>query len=168
MSPSSVQEFSAAGLPLELPSIVAQAAVEGDEELVLEWLESPEGDIDAREEQHRGTMLISAALHGRQQLVELLLKRGASIDAQHIFGYSALMASAMHGHVGTTRVLLAAGADVGLASNVGETALDVAERNGRTEVVLLLQGGADALGGGQGSEGAPELDAELAGTGAAK
>lgn len=90
-------------------------------------------------------MLCLAARFKHRSIVELLLDRGAAIDAQSDDrGYTALMDAAQQGDDGLLRFLLEAGADPNACSKDGQTALILAV--GRTDasmVALLLEHGAD-------------------------
>lgn len=90
-------------------------------------------------------MLCLAARFKHRSIVELLLERGAAIDAQSDDrGYTALMDAAQQGDAGLLKFLLEAGADPNACSKDGQTALILAV--GRTDasmVALLIAHGAD-------------------------
>ena len=52
------------------------------------------------------TLLLIAAGHGHKQLLEVMLKCGAKLDAQNSVGLTALMAAAVKGHVQVIETLL--------------------------------------------------------------
>lgn len=90
-------------------------------------------------------MLCLAARSRHVGIVELLLDKGANIDAQSDDrGYSALMDAAQQGDDRLLEILLARHADPDLRSKDGQTALVLAVgRSDATAVERLLRGGAD-------------------------
>jgi ankyrin repeat protein len=51
-----------------------------------------------------------------------------------------LITAVAKGHEKTVKVLLANGADKELTNKFGDTALDIAEENGKKEIIELLEG----------------------------
>ncbi len=89
--------------------------------------------------------LIDASREGRKDVVELLLAKGADVNAKTNTGTTALWMASAIGHKEVVQALLANGADVNAKNNDGETALMGASRDGHKEVVqVLLANGADA------------------------
>ena len=90
--------------------------------------------------------LVCAASAGRIDIVDALLKAGASPDSCASTGSSALAAASMAGHVHCVRRLLAAGATVDLGcGRSNSTALLQAAQNGHRGVCeVLVAAGADA------------------------
>jgi len=82
--------------------------------------------------------MIAAAWNGHTDGVQLLLAKGANVNARMNRGQTALMVASYHGYNDTVSLLLANGADACLDSN-GETALIWAERNGHSEIAELLR-----------------------------
>ena len=111
---------------------------------VRRWLDCEGGDIEAKEEARGLTPLMFAAVNGRMQLLEMLIKRDAAVDAQIRDGHTALMeAAALLLPLMVVRRLLAAGAATELRNVYGWTALLVYAREGHEQVVeVLLEGGA--------------------------
>ena len=70
--------MAAASTPL--PATVYYSARDGNERMVLEYLDGG-GHVDAREEQRRYTLLFGACLGGHAQLLPMLLEQGCAIDA---------------------------------------------------------------------------------------
>jgi len=91
------------------------------------------------------TALIWASINGSNDLVRLLLDRGADLkatDRQH--GMNALQCAAMAGKADTVKLLLDRGAEVNSRDRDGKTALIWAAHYGRDETVqVLLNHGAD-------------------------
>ena len=98
------------------------AAVEGgdvhDVELALRW----GGGLEGRDEQG-DTPLHRAAKYGREDIVRLLISRGAEVDARNIEDYTPLHVAR---NCGTVDALLAAGAVVGGVGALGNTPLHMA------------------------------------------
>ncbi len=70
------------------------------------------------------TALYAAAEHGSQNTVDLLIKRGAQINAADAFGRTPLMRAVMSGYTEIVRKLLAAKADVSLTDTDGKAVLN--------------------------------------------
>jgi hypothetical protein len=84
------------------------------------------GLVNARG-RYNNTLLIRAAVFGRDAIVRLLLEKGANTDLKNETGFTALMAAAMEHRVSIIRMLLNAGATVGTKDTYGKTARDYAE-----------------------------------------
>jgi peptidoglycan/LPS O-acetylase OafA/YrhL len=103
------------------------------------WAAARAGDLDAIERhlavgaavngldpERGGTPLAWAAVSGRAEAVELLVKRGADVNAVDQSGGTALQGAAFLGHENVVDVLLRNGANVNAANRRGETPLDSA------------------------------------------
>jgi len=85
-----------------------------------------------------------AAEQGQTALVELLLGKGADVNARQIQGWTPLGLAAQNGHLETVKILLDKGADVNSKSKSGLTPLHTAVSKGHRNVVeLLLSKGAE-------------------------
>ena len=79
-------------------------------------------------------------------VMEILMKEGhVSVDERGKLGITPLMYAAAYGDAETVEHLLSCGADVNAVDDDGETAIDWAERNGRTDILLLLKGHKEAI-----------------------
>ena len=88
--------------------------------------------------------LISAALHGHNDVVQLLLDKGAEPNLSDQNGNTALLYAAFRGHLDVVQLLLNRGADVNMADYYGTTPLHWAAEIGHKHVVkLLLDRGAE-------------------------
>ena len=89
------------------------------------------------------TALHAAVHHDRLDVVELLLRAGASPATADRYGITPLYLACVNGNADTVRRLLDAGADPNAADPGGETALMTAARTGSPAVLrLLLERGA--------------------------
>jgi ankyrin repeat protein len=100
-------------------------------------------DVDERDI-NGDTALIEAVGHRYEEVVPILLRAGADVNAQNRHGYTALMA-ARFCDADIVSMLLEAGAGVGVRENdLGRTALMLHALNQKPEVIsLLLNAGAD-------------------------
>lgn len=84
-----------------------------------------------------------AALHyavfaGRQEVAQLLMARGADVNARSTNGSTVLMMAAREGQEELAKILIAAGADPRPANERGETALTWAMRYGNLRIARLV------------------------------
>ena len=85
------------------------------------------------------TPLMQAAGKGQTDIAELLLERGADVNAlPTYFGGSALNTVAGQGDVKMARLLLGHRADVNLLNNTGDSPLLLAAHEGHLEMAVLL------------------------------
>ena len=82
--------------------------------------------VDAVDPEHGGTPLMWAAVTGQTEALELLIGRGADVNALSQDGGTALHATAFLGHDSAVDVLLRNGATVNATNKSGSTPLDVA------------------------------------------
>jgi len=88
--------------------------------------------------------LMEASLRGNSDVAELLLAKGADINAKDDHGFTALMWAVVGGHFHAVKLLLDKGADINAKNNNGQTALMHAALGGEVDAVkLLLDKGAD-------------------------
>ena len=102
--------------------------VQGNTEAVKEYLEtSSEAPLFVRGRDHDGkTTLISAAAEPCPEMVSLLLKYGADVNAVDNDGRSALMEAALFGWAENVKVLLQNGADKNIRDSEDRLAVDFA------------------------------------------
>lgn len=102
-------------------------------------------DMSAGMEDFRNTALHCAAAYGDAQLIEWLLKRGASVNSLNAEGWPPLMYAALYGHTDIVDLLLRSGAKVDIATTqYSTTSLMLASQRGHAGVVrVLLQHGAN-------------------------
>lgn len=72
------------------------------------------------------------------QVLRLLLRKGAAVDAADEAGWTPLMLAVRGGRLPAVQALLDAGADAGTHNSAGATAAHLAAVNGRPEVCRCL------------------------------
>ena len=109
---------------------------------IAEWLITSHSQ-DPDEPHHGKTQLFWASKHGHLKIIQLVIKFGADVNAQHVAGWRPLHIASSNGHLETLRFLIGSGADVN-ARDGDWTALYLAAEEGHLEVVrVLLENGAD-------------------------
>jgi peptidoglycan/LPS O-acetylase OafA/YrhL len=97
--------------------------------------------VDARDPERGGTPLLWAAVTGQAKSIELLIRRGADVNAVDQDGGTALHGAAFMGHELAVDVLVQNGAKVNAANKRGETPLDGAVLDeGTTRYIASLLG----------------------------
>jgi ankyrin repeat protein len=84
------------------------------------------------------TPLHLAAMYGRFTLLEMLIDRGASIDAQDDLGRTALHYAAMNSHGDMCRYLISRGCDHTLADLEGKKGAEVAPKPLKKELIDFI------------------------------
>jgi ankyrin repeat protein len=80
------------------------------------------------------TALHYAAYAGSEDIVRMLLDKGAALDARSPNNTTPIMMAAWGGHIMTVKLLLDQGADATLKNDVNMTAMDFARSVGRTDI----------------------------------
>ena len=126
--------------------VVAEAATRGDEAAVRESLDGGGQKINATFNDGSAsglTLLMIASQWGHADMVDCLIRRGATVDLQDSEGRTALMAAATKGHRRIVETLLDHSAEVDLENTSGGTALMTAATKGHEHIVhTLLERGA--------------------------
>lgn len=92
-------------------------------------------DLDSETESNHDTALTLACAGGHEELVELLIKRGADIEHRDKKGFTPLILAATAGHEKVVDILLNNGADIEAQSErTKDTPLSLACSGGRYEV----------------------------------
>jgi ankyrin repeat protein len=122
---------------------IHQATREGDIEKVRSLLKNNPRLADAKGEKGTKfdgkTALQIAALDGRTEIAELLVKNGASVNTADPSGSVPLHWAAQRGNKEITLLLIENGAKVNVKNNFGVTPLDWATSNNHKEVADLLK-----------------------------
>ncbi|XP_022124824.2 ankyrin repeat domain-containing protein 17 isoform X1 [Pieris rapae] len=105
----------------------------------------PSMDVDSETDSNHDTALTLACAGGHEELVELLLARGADIEHRDKKGFTPLILAATAGHEKIVEILLNHGADIEAQSErTKDTPLSLACSGGRYDVVeLILSRGAN-------------------------
>jgi hypothetical protein len=133
---ASVQERNSGGwTPLML-------AASAGEEGIVRLLVKRGADVNARgigSESTEGiTALMTAAMYGHVPIVRFLLDSGADVHLRSRSGFTALLLASSRGHENCVKTLLEKGAAV------SPSVVHVAEQNGHSHIVRLLQAAAPA------------------------
>ncbi len=119
-------------------------AAEHGDFAIMQALVEAGGDIESPNNEGQ-TLLMAVARTGNTATAQLLLDKGANVNAKESWGgQTALMWAAAEGHAPVVEALLAAGADACAAVDSGFTALFFAARGGhRAAAAALLRAGVD-------------------------
>ena len=138
-SSSRAAELTPPGVPA-LPGHLMRDVERGQVKKVVRWLKGGgQADQPFSAEFCCYTLLHVAAAFNRTDLINLLLKHGASIDVRSIDGSTALMVASEQGQLAAVHLLLKQSASVDLVSaRDGISSLISAARNGHASVVAVL------------------------------
>ena len=114
-----------------------KAAVNGTTVEVIKLIAGG-ADINEKKAFSKKTPLMYAASYGRQDVVRVLLSKGAAVNNKDTLGNTALMNAVEIGNFDIVSALLTKGADVNAANLEGETALMIATFNNHIEIVKHL------------------------------
>jgi ankyrin repeat protein len=125
-------------------SPVADAAMQGDQDLVVSLVKNERADVNAAQADGM-TALHWAASDGNAELAQTLIYAGANLRAATRVGqYTPLHLAARNGHADVVKTLLDAGADPKAPDAHGTTPLMLAAGSGDTDTIAaLLDRGAD-------------------------
>jgi hypothetical protein len=148
----------------EVPDPLYVASFNGLTEIVDLLLFKASADVNAQDGEYgTASALQAAASRGYDKTVELLLDRGADINAEGGFYGTALQAASGESHDRTVELLVDRGADVNAQGGYYGTALQAASAEGHERIVeLLLNGGAE-VNAQVGDFGAPLQEALISG-----
>jgi len=121
---------------------IHDAVIAGDIDQVQQLI-SKGTDVNAKDRLLGWTALHTAASSRRRAIAELLIAKGADLNATDKRGRTPLHLAVESGQKDMVELLIAKGADVNAMSGRGENALSLAQKRQRTEIVeLLLKHGA--------------------------
>ena len=121
---------------------IHEAAYDGNIEAVKQHLAAGT-DVDKKGSQLGSTALHQAARKGRKEVANLLINKGADVNAATDYGVTPLHTSAGSGHKEIAELLIAKGANVNakiaLGPKQGLTALDAAIERNHPKIAALLR-----------------------------
>ena len=122
-----------------------EAALQGHVK-TLNFLLAHGVDVNYQDEQYGASALHAASQGGKEDIVKILLKRGADVNLKSKEGNTPLMAAAFNHHESVVKILLEAGAEVNTKNEADETALSLAREEKQEGIIQhLLQAGAQDI-----------------------
>ncbi|XP_043547818.1 M-phase phosphoprotein 8 isoform X1 [Chiloscyllium plagiosum] len=131
--------------PKTISNSVLRDAVKSGNYLTVKLALNSSEEYNLDQEDPSGMNLVMfAAAGGQDDILRLLIKKGANISSRQKNGTTALMHAAEKNYLTTVAILLEAGSQVNVQQISGETALMKACKRGNADIVrLLLEYGAD-------------------------
>nr|XP_030738628.1 M-phase phosphoprotein 8 isoform X7 [Globicephala melas] len=128
-----------------IPSNVLRDAVKNGDYITVKFALNSSEEYNLDQEDSSGmTLVMLAAAGGQDDLLRLLLKKGAKVNGRQKNGTTALIHAAEKNFLTTVAILLEAGAFVNVQQSNGETALMKACKRGNSDIVrLVIECGAD-------------------------
>ncbi|XP_019827097.2 M-phase phosphoprotein 8 isoform X1 [Bos indicus] len=128
-----------------IPSNLLRDAVKNGDYITVKVALNSSEEYNLDQEDSSGmTLLMLAAAGGQDDLLRLLLRKGAKVNGRQKNGTTALIHAAEKNFLTTVAILLEAGAFVNVQQNNGETALMKACKRGNSDIVrLVIECGAD-------------------------
>jgi ankyrin repeat protein len=114
------------------------ACAEGLIDAVKLFLTLSKLDINMQAGQQKRTALLLASGMGQDEVIGLLIQKGANVNLGDVEDTTPLHFAALHGHVSAARLLIQHGADINKTDNKGYTALIWACADNHEAVVDLL------------------------------
>uniref|UniRef100_G3VA14 M-phase phosphoprotein 8 n=1 Tax=Sarcophilus harrisii TaxID=9305 RepID=G3VA14_SARHA len=128
-----------------IPSNLLRDAVKNGDYVTVKIALNSNEDYNLDQEDSSGmTLVMLAAAGGQDDLLRLLIKKGAKVNGRQKNGTTALIHAAEKNFLTTVAILLEAGAFVNVQQSNGETALMKACKRGNSDIVrLVIECGAD-------------------------
>ncbi|XP_049637595.1 M-phase phosphoprotein 8 [Suncus etruscus] len=128
-----------------VPSNLLRDAVKNGDYITVKIALNSNEDFNLDQEDSSGmTLVMLAAAGGQDDLLRLLIKKGAQVNGRQKNGTTALIHAAEKNFLTTVAILLEAGAFVNAQQSNGETALMKACKRGNSDIVrLVIECGAD-------------------------
>nr|XP_009941528.1 PREDICTED: M-phase phosphoprotein 8 [Opisthocomus hoazin] len=128
-----------------IPSTLLRDAVKSGDYMTVKMALSSNEEYNLDEEDSNGmTLLMLAAAGGHDDLLRVLIRKGAKVNGRQKNGTTALIYAAEKNFLTTVAILLEAGAYVNMQQSSGETALMKACKRGNSDIVrLMIESGAD-------------------------
>lgn len=122
--------------PAEVSAFIA-SVMQGDVPAVEKTLQA---HPDAHKWQDRAgnSALMMAVINGPSPVIDLLLDKGADVNAQNRHGGNALARAAHFGHIDLVKKLLSLGADPSMKDAAGQDAAQWAKMNGHDDIAKLI------------------------------
>lgn len=121
----------------DIPSLLFRAVTQGNLVEVTKVLDDL-CDIETRLPPNNRTGLILAAYHGHLDILQLLLERGAAVDAVDRDERTALYYAVSEGSLDSVNLLISKGASITRQDFLGEIPLHRASRYGRADICEIL------------------------------
>ncbi|CAL1532320.1 unnamed protein product, partial [Lymnaea stagnalis] len=133
------------------------ACEQGDTDCVQALLEQG-CEVDCPLDDEENTAIQVAAANGNEQVVRLLIMRGAGLDKSNIFGWTPLLQASRYGHTNIVALLHQHQADIHTKTRYGTSAMMLAAKGGHLQTLkFLIESGVDMNGVGDGCEFTPLL-----------
>uniref|UniRef100_H0X7D9 M-phase phosphoprotein 8 n=1 Tax=Otolemur garnettii TaxID=30611 RepID=H0X7D9_OTOGA len=128
-----------------IPSNLLRDAVKNGDYITVKVALNSNEDYNLDQEDSSGmTLVMLAAAGGQDDLLRLLITKGAKVNGRQKNGTTALIHAAEKNFLTTVAILLEAGAFVNVQQSSGETALMKACKRGNSDIVrLVIECGAD-------------------------
>jgi ankyrin repeat protein len=84
-------------------------------------------------------VLLKAVEKGHRDFIELLIRRGADVNATSSNGFTPLHYAAYNGHADVVKLFLENGADPSIKDNSGKTAADIARERGHVDIASMIE-----------------------------
>ncbi|XP_040844280.1 M-phase phosphoprotein 8-like isoform X2 [Ochotona curzoniae] len=128
-----------------IPSNLLRDAVKNGDYITVKVALNSSEEYDLDQEDSSGmTLVMLAAAGGQDDLLRLLITKGAKVNGRQKNGTTALIHAAEKNFLTTVAILLEAGAFVNVQQSNGETALMKACKRGNSDIVrLVIECGAD-------------------------
>ncbi|KAI8759258.1 ankyrin repeat and SAM domain-containing protein 6 [Biomphalaria glabrata] len=115
-------------------------------------------EVDSPLDDEENTALQVAASNGNEQIVRLLIMRGAGLDKANSFGWTPLLQAVRYGHTNIVALLHQHHADLHAKTRYGASAMTLAAKGGHIQTVkFLIESGVDMNDVGDGCEFTPLL-----------
>ncbi|XP_033371612.1 M-phase phosphoprotein 8 isoform X2 [Parus major] len=128
-----------------ISSTLLRDAVKSGDYMTVKMALSSNEDYNLDQEDSSGmTLVMLAAAGGHDDLLRVLIRKGAKVNGRQKNGTTALIHAAEKNFLTTVAILLEAGAYVNMQQSSGETALMKACKRGNSDIVrLMIESGAD-------------------------
>ncbi|KAM6438478.1 M-phase phosphoprotein 8 isoform 2-T2 [Rhynochetos jubatus] len=128
-----------------ISSTLLRDAVKSGDYMTVKMALSSKEEYNLDQEDSNGvTLVMLAAAGGHDDLLRVLIRKGANVNGRQKNGTTALIWAAEKNFLTTVAILLEAGAYVNMQQSSGETALMKACKRGNSDIVrLMIESGAD-------------------------